>query len=218
MDGGFSNARCLRIGFQERRGFYGVPEIVSFSTNISSSAVSLIVAQLGRERLSFCKSNASYVNRTLSNRDTRSIVVDYLQTNFKNQNVAIACIYCNYKEQTTQTISELIASLLKQLNQDRRSTMSVKRIKTFKFAGRHHDDHKTRPKLVDLVETLKSEIAMHSKVFIMVNALDECLESKQENLIQTLQALACTVNLMVTSRFLSSIELRLKDANTSIFG
>lgn len=72
----------------------------------------------------------------------------------------------------------------------------------------HHDDSKTQPKLTDLVEALKLEITRFSKVIIVVDALDECLERNQEILIQTLQSLTCVVNLIVISYFLPSIQLQ----------
>ena len=65
---------------------------------------------------------------------TSSIVVDCLQDKFKGENIAITCIYFNYKEQTTQTISELVTSLLKQLVQDHPETSD--HIKKFKD---HHE-------------------------------------------------------------------------------
>ena len=48
---------------------------------------------------------------------------------------------------------------------------------------------------------------MYSKVFIIVDALDECREDDgtRANLLQALRSLAGTVNLMVTSRDLVSI-------------
>jgi hypothetical protein len=43
------------------------------------------------------------------------MVVDYLERYFERQDIAIAYIYCNYKEQRNQTSDNLIASLLQQL-------------------------------------------------------------------------------------------------------
>jgi hypothetical protein len=132
---------------------------------------------------------------------TRSIVVDHLQTTLENENVAVACIYCDYKEQAKQTIPELVASLLKQLVNGR-STASddVK-----KFYKKFHDERKSRPKLPDLIKALQSEIRTHSRVYIVVDALDECLECDQTNLMEKLRSLA-GANLMVTSRLFLSIE------------
>ena len=139
----------------------------------------------------------------------RSIVVDSLQDTFDGENVAITCIYFNYKEQTTQTVSELVASLLKQLVQDRPATSD--HIK--KFYKDHHEARKIRPKLVDLIKALQSEIGMYTRVFIIVDALDECLDSTREQFITMLQSLARNVNLIVTARPLPTIEQQFLGVN-----
>ena len=140
---------------------------------------------------------------------TRSIVVDCLQDKFKGENVAITCIYFSYKGQTTQTISELVASLLKQLVQD--GPNASDHIK--KFYRDHHEARKIRPKLADLLKALKSEIGTYSRVFIVVDALDECLEDARVHFIEELQSLAHNVNLMVTSHPLPLIEQQFRGVN-----
>ena len=138
----------------------------------------------------------------------RSIVVHSLQDTFGGENVAITCIYFNYKEQTTQTISELVASLLKQLVQDRPTTSNqIKKI------YEDHHEAQIRPKLGDLTKALQSEIGTYSRVFIVVDALDECLDSAREGFITTLQALGRNVKLMITARPLPSIEQQLQGVN-----
>jgi hypothetical protein len=134
-------------------------------------------------------------------------VVNHLQTHFKDANVAITCIYCNYKDQITQTVFNLVASLLKQILQD----SSVTSGNVISFYDRHRD-RDARPTLEDLVKTLESEIRMYSKVFIVVDALDEYAENEctegsgtRADLLRVLQYLGETVNLMVTSRDLPSI-------------
>ena len=53
---------------------------------------------------------------------------------------------------------------------------------------------------------MKSEIGIYSRVFIVVDALDECLDSAREHFIKEFQSLARNVNLMVTTHPLPSIE------------
>ncbi|KIM92066.1 hypothetical protein PILCRDRAFT_111027 [Piloderma croceum F 1598] len=130
----------------------------------------------------------------------RSIVVNHLQSVFEHDNVAVVWIYCNYK--VAQTPLNLVASLLKRLVQ-RHSAISLN-VKSF------HDIHKVnsaRPTLNDFMDTLRSEIGMYSKVFVIVDALDECLQGDGTRavLLAQLQSLPSTVNLMVTSRYPSSI-------------
>jgi hypothetical protein len=135
---------------------------------------------------------------------TRSIVLEHLQTFFKdNDRVAITCIYLNYKEQIEQTIPNLISSLLKQIVQDQPQTSD-----TIRAFYSHHKDRSTRPILDQLVKALQQEIATYFKVFIVVDALDECenLETRSK-LLRTLRSFTKigTVRLMVTSRDLPSI-------------
>ena len=57
---------------------------------------------------------------------------------------------------------------------------------------------------------LKSEIETFSKMFVVVDALDECPEGRRANLVDMLLSLPETVKLMVTSRPLSTIEAGLE--------
>jgi hypothetical protein len=99
-------------------------------------------------------------------------------------------------------VYNLVASLLKQMVQD--SSVTSDNVKS--FYG-YHQDHDTRPTLEDLMEALELEIRTYSKVFIIVDALDECPEGDgtRANLLKALQCLAGTVKLLVTSRNLPSI-------------
>jgi hypothetical protein len=113
----------------------------------------------------------------------------------------VACIYCNYKEQLAQTVPNLIASLLRQLVQDR--PVIPDDVKTL---YKRHQYQGTRPKIDETKKSLEIEIKTHSKVFIVVDALDECPDDgPRTQLLEDIQALAGTVNLLVTSRELSSI-------------
>jgi hypothetical protein len=134
-------------------------------------------------------------------------VVDYLQKVFGQNNVAIAYIYCNYKEHIRQTVSELIASLLKQLVQGSPATSD-----SAKSLYQRHTPQNTRPTIAELIKTLQSEIRTYSKVFIIVDALDECLEGNGGHLIRVLQSLTDAVNLMVTARPLPLIEQQFLNA------
>jgi len=127
-------------------------------------------------------------------------VIDYLQNFFKGKDAAIVCIYCNYKEQTEQTVSELIASLLKQLVQDRPMTSDH-----VKSLYEQHVARGTRPTYDELRKVFQSEIGT-STVYVVVDALDECLERDQGHLMTELRSLGSAIHLMVTSRPLLSIE------------
>jgi hypothetical protein len=70
-----------------------------------------------------------------------------------------------------------------------------------------HSRHNIRPKLGEISEILKSETGRYSKIFVVVDALDECAEDKgsRESLLNELRKLQPIASLMVTSRFIDSI-------------
>jgi hypothetical protein len=111
-------------------------------------------------------------------------------------------IYCNYKEQAVQTPSNLIASLLKQLVQDHPAAYD--RVKPM---YKYHRDRRTYPTFEKLRLTLQSELETFGKAFIIVDALDECseIDKNRAKLLTVLQSFASIVNVLVTSRDLSSI-------------
>src|SRR5438477_9133534 len=132
-----------------------------------------------------------------------SIVINYLQTRFRaDDKVAVAYIYLDYKKQAQQSLSNLVSSLLKQLIQIH--TCSLDDVKAF---YQQHKGQNTRPTLDDLTKALKTEISKLSKVFIIVDAVDELTEDNgvRADLLKLLRALADNVNLMVTSRHIDSI-------------
>ena len=131
----------------------------------------------------------------------RSIAIKYFQEHFEGKDVATTFIYCNHKEQTKHTVHALIASILKQLVQDHPVISD--------WAGSLYDKHNSKadyPSLEELTVALRMEVGRYSKVFIIVDALDELDEHKREPLIKGIQSLSNTVKLMVTSRPLPLIE------------
>jgi len=130
-----------------------------------------------------------------------SIAIEYLQQYFQGNDVATTFIYCNHKEQATHTVRELIASILKQLVQDHPVISE--------WASSLYDKHHSKatyPLLLELMEVLRMEVGRYSRVFVIVDALDELDEHHRVRLIKSIQSLSNTVNLMVTSRPLPPIE------------
>jgi hypothetical protein len=148
--------------------------------------------------------------RLTSRPATRSIVVDRLRDQFKDRDdVGIACIYCNYKDRPIQTLDNLIASLWMQLAHDLGSLD-----RGVKDLYKSHIEKSTRPTRGELVKVLQSEVSRYAKVFVIVDALDEISEDQaRTNLVTQIHSLRPTVNLMVTSRFLSPIAGLFENAN-----
>ncbi|KAF4626279.1 hypothetical protein G7Y89_g11882 [Cudoniella acicularis] len=99
-----------------------------------------------------------------------SIVVDELNKKYHNNtSVGIAYVYCNFQRQGEQKALDLLTNLLKQLAQRQPSLPSSVEDLHHQHKARH-----TRPSLDDISRALRSVGALYSRVFIIVDALDEC--------------------------------------------
>jgi hypothetical protein len=134
-----------------------------------------------------------------------SVVVGDLYARFQNDpNVGIAYIYCNFQRQDEQKAEDLLANLLKQLARDRVSLPEVVR-----SIYQKHKEKRTRPLLDEISGALQSIAASYSRVFIVIDALDECQTASRcrEKLLSeifNLQA-KCGASLFATSRFIPEI-------------
>ncbi|KAL8992291.1 MAG: hypothetical protein Q9169_007212, partial [Polycauliona sp. 2 TL-2023] len=124
-----------------------------------------------------------------------SIVVDRLRKSMKPSGVPVLCMYLNYKERS-QTLTNLIGSLLKQLIQFEDDDFRSPQVrKLFRDAARE-----ASPLLEDLYEALRAEIGTFPRVILVVDALDELPVLKFE-LLDTLHTLAPgRLHIMITSR------------------
>jgi Cdc6-like AAA superfamily ATPase len=135
-----------------------------------------------------------------------SIVVEELTKWFSNDpTIGIAYVYCNFKRQDEQKIENLLASLLRQLAESQPSLPGA--------VTELYDSHKTkqtRPSLDEISRSLQVVTTLFSRVFIIVDALDECQISdgcRQRFLLSLFDLQAkCGANLFATSRPISSIE------------
>ncbi|KAL5329352.1 hypothetical protein ACEPPN_002864 [Leptodophora sp. 'Broadleaf-Isolate-01'] len=141
-----------------------------------------------------------------------SIVVDYLSADFqKDTSVGIAYLYCNFGRKDEQTAEDLLASLLKQLAQGLSSVPE-----SVKFLYECHKDKRTRPTLNEISSTLQSVGALYSKIFIIIDALDECQASDGCRTKFLEQIFAFQVknraNIFTTSRFIPDVTERFRDS------
>jgi hypothetical protein len=137
-----------------------------------------------------------------------SIVVEELITRFEIEtggNIGIAYLYCNYRRQYEQKLQDLFAILLKQFVQEQPFIPD-----SVKTLYDRHKDKRTKPSLDEILGVLQSVVAAYSRVFIIVDALDECQISDgcSQKFLSGLFNLCtrCRANLFVTSRPLLSIE------------
>lgn len=139
-----------------------------------------------------------------------SIVVDYLNTKFHdNLSIGIAYLYCNFRRQHEQKLEDLVTSLLKQLVQELPSVPE-----SVKSLYDQHKDKRTRPSLEEILKTLHSVTAKYSRVYIIIDALDECqvLERCRSRFLSSIFNLQTKtgVKLFATSRPILNIEKEFK--------
>ncbi len=123
-------------------------------------------------------------------------VIDHLHAQFHgNCDVGIAYLYCNFRRSSTQKAEALVRNLLKQLVLTRPSLPGI--VKAISA-------DRGRSELDTLLAALKSVVSGYFKVYVVVDALDECSpdESCRENFLAQLFDLQYTagVNLFATSR------------------
>jgi hypothetical protein len=128
----------------------------------------------------------------------RSVVVDHLsKLKSTSENTSLAYVYCSYKEREDHTAANLIANILQQLIPEDAAIPGE-----IMSLYRHHVRRQTRPKLTEWSKLLLSEIHRSSKVFIVIDALDERREEEdtRDNFLQELNRLQPFIHLFVTSR------------------
>ncbi|OCK75533.1 ankyrin, partial [Lepidopterella palustris CBS 459.81] len=131
-------------------------------------------------------------------------VVDHLWKTFQNDDIGIAYIYCDYKRGETQTTTDLLAAILKQLVQER-PLFGEPLVTLYK----QHSDRRTRPSLNEILSALLSVISNYSRVYIVIDALDECADTDgtRSKLLAELFGLRTKTDtsLMATSRFVPKV-------------
>ncbi|KAG9244697.1 hypothetical protein BJ878DRAFT_549809 [Calycina marina] len=140
-----------------------------------------------------------------------SIVVDYLSSNFqKDARVGIAYLYCNLRRKDEQKAEQLLASLLKQLTQGLSPLPD-----DVNLLYDRHKDKRTRQTSNEIFNILQSVGGPFLKVFIVIDALDECEASdgNRANLLEQIFAfqMKCRVNIFTTSRSIPDITERFNE-------
>jgi hypothetical protein len=96
--------------------------------------------------------------------------VDDLEKKFHSESTtAVVYAYCNYNRQSEQTLEGLLSSLLKQLAQSQPSLPH-----SLKELYDRHKVKRTRPSLDEISKALELVTTRNPRVFIIVDALDEC--------------------------------------------
>ncbi|KAH0563314.1 hypothetical protein GP486_002120 [Trichoglossum hirsutum] len=131
-----------------------------------------------------------------------SIVIDHLRNSFRGENVGICYLYSNYKRSSEQTPVDLVGSMLKQLVHEQNHVSD-----DLKALYERHRRTSTRPSLEEVCQLFHAEVRKYSRVFIVNDGLDECVDGTRKTLLlelYKLQSMTAT-SLMVTSRYIPTI-------------
>jgi len=134
-------------------------------------------------------------------------VVNDIQTQFAAHNdVAIAYLYCNFNRQTEQDLRRMLATLVRQLFQEQAQLPD-----SVTALYKTHRDRATRPSTDELKRVLHSLVSSYKRVFLVIDALDECgnTEQQRDHLLDELFVLqkfkSSNVNVLATTRFIPDI-------------
>ncbi|CAG9956662.1 unnamed protein product [Clonostachys rosea f. rosea IK726] len=134
-----------------------------------------------------------------------SMVINHISSKFNSDaKIGIAYIYCSYQQQTEQATGKLLASVLRQLTQCVRPLPeSLKNLYSM------HGMKQTRPSEKELLEALRFVIPSYSRVFLVIDALDEC-QTPNNRIVNFLDKLVefqrkYGINIFATSRYIPHI-------------
>ncbi|RYP32310.1 hypothetical protein DL767_005285 [Monosporascus sp. MG133] len=139
-----------------------------------------------------------------------SIIIQNLQERFgSDPTVGIAYVYFNFNRKDDQQLQCLLSGLLKQLAQSQPSLPDILR-----DLHERHEIRRSRPSLNEISTALKSVANTYFKVYLLIDALDECktADSCRSKFISEIFALQSETptNLLATSRFIPEITERFK--------
>ena len=117
-----------------------------------------------------------------------------------NEGTAVIYAYCYYKERSQQSLPNILGGLLKQLL-SLRNTISADVKALYKVC----QDQRRNRTLDEISSLFRAELQRYSKVFIIVDALDEFSEDQKDcdSMLAELEKLREHSNMMLTSRFVA---------------
>ncbi|KAK7409497.1 hypothetical protein QQX98_008347 [Neonectria punicea] len=128
---------------------------------------------------------------------TSVVVEDLIERREADPSIGVGFIYCNYRRHDSQEVSNLLASLLKQLCQGRPAIPDA-----LKSLHATHKRRDTRPSSSELSNALQSILSLYPRSYIAIDALDECTVGDRRRLLIELGKIHATsaANIFATSR------------------
>jgi len=127
-------------------------------------------------------------------------VIDRLLEHFGGENVAVACIYCDFQDHERQSATNMIGALTKQVV-NALSMVPTEIKESFKRAEREVGGR--GPQVVETVKLLERALASAKRTFICIDALDECSDKYLPQLLTSLHTVYQTspgARLFITGR------------------
>ena len=116
-------------------------------------------------------------------KNTSSLVIDSLCDQARNENITVACLYCDYLAQQEQTITSMMGAILKQLIG--KGDIPIYLREAFQQGKQEIGGRALLP--ADLMRMLKKMVASLPRVFICIDALDEFLPKHLLELLKSLR-------------------------------
>jgi len=116
-------------------------------------------------------------------KNTSSLVIDSLCDQARNEDITVACLYCDFLAQQEQTITSMVGAILKQLVG--KGDIPICLREAFQQGKQEIGGRALLP--ADLMRMLKMTIASLPQVFICIDALDEFLPKHLPELLRSLR-------------------------------
>lgn len=131
------------------------------------------------------------------------MVVDYIRRNRRTSKTALACVYFNYKDHAAHSPQDVIGAILKQLVESRPDLSQ-----DIEQAYSQHSSGRSRLTKAETSALLQSELSQLTRVYIIVDALDESSEANgaRREVVSELRRLGSIASIFITSRDLPSIQ------------
>jgi hypothetical protein len=206
LDSGSWTLSCFDHGYPTMEQHYGVLEFVrSCCASCSDDHVITSDHSWCRQDRHDVRFHPNLLTITCAEIN-RSIVIDWLRNQHQEHpHIRVAVVYCSYQDRDNQSVFNLLAGVWRQiLHPNAVHSEDVQKLyETYSNEG--------RPSLDVLTKIVSAEVQRHSKVFVIVDALDELSENTRDGLVRRLRSLQPTVNLLITSRKLGSIAEEFSD-------
>jgi hypothetical protein len=126
-------------------------------------------------------------------------VVDFLESDLPAEGIGLAFIYCNHKENQLQRNEYFLGAIVRQIVERRQVIPNDVRTLYEKHLGK-----KTLPTCTEYLKLLQSLAKECSEVYIIIDALDECIDKDGQliwsDLLTSLTGSVTNIRLLYTSR------------------